>query len=168
MKDSGPATARFDGLRLIGVLKMGKALLLLATSYGLYRLLNPDLVERLQDWLSTLTDTFERRLLQRALDWLSSLGHARIGGILVVTGLYTAVLLTEGIGLWLRKTWAEWLTVIATASLIPFELWQLLFGHRHNPLAVLGATALNVAIVWYLAWQLRKAHRGRRAQGARR
>src|SRR5258705_5184033 len=119
MKGSGPATPRFDGLRLIGLLKIGKALLLLATSYGLYRLLNPQLVENLQDWLTTLTDTFERRLLQRALDWLSSLGHGRIGSIVIVTGLYTAVLLTEGIGLWLRKTWAEWLTVLATASLIP-------------------------------------------------
>jgi uncharacterized membrane protein (DUF2068 family) len=82
----------------------------------------------------------------------------------VVTGLYTGVLLTEGIGLWLRKRWAEWLTVIATASLIPFELWQLVFGHRHNPLAVLGATMLNIAIVWYLVWRLRQARRRRRAQ----
>jgi uncharacterized membrane protein (DUF2068 family) len=114
-----------------------------------------------------LAVTGERRLLERALDWVSALGHTRIGGILVVTSLYTGVLLTEGIGLWLRKTWAEWLTVIATASLIPFELWQLLFGHRHNPLAVLGATALNVVIVLYLAWQLRRARRGRRARGVK-
>jgi uncharacterized membrane protein (DUF2068 family) len=163
MSLSGDKARRIDGLRIIGLLKIAKALLLLATSYGLYRLLNPQLVEHLQDWLVTLTDTFERRLLQRALDWLSSLGHARIGSILVVTGLYTAVLLTEGIGLWLRKTWAEWLTVTATASLIPFELWQLVFG-RHNPLAVLGATALNVVIVWYLARQLLRVHRRRPVQ----
>jgi len=164
MREPGPETARFDGLRLIGAFKIAKAVLLLATSYGLYRLLNPNLVEHVQDWLTTLTDTFERRLLTRALDWLTSLGNARIGGILVVTSLYTGVLLTEGIGLWLRKSWAEWLTVSATASLIPFELWQLVFGRRHNLLAVIGATALNVAIVWYLAWKLRTAHRRRRAQ----
>jgi uncharacterized membrane protein (DUF2068 family) len=166
MSDTGDRVRRIDGLRLIGLLKMGKALLLLATTYGLYRMLNPDLFEHLQDWLVTLTDTFERRLLQRALDWLSSLGHARISSILVVTGLYTAVLLTEGIGLWLRKRWAEWLTVTATASLIPFELWQLVFG-EHNPFAVLGATALNVVIVWYLARQLLRAHRRRQTQEPR-
>jgi uncharacterized membrane protein (DUF2068 family) len=164
MSGRGDTVRRIDGLRLIGLLKIGKALLLMATTYGVYRLLNPQLVEQLQDWLVTLTDPFERRLLQRALDWLSSLGSARIGGILVVTGLYTAVLLTEGIGLWLRKTWAEWLTVTATASLIPFELWQLVFG-RHNPFAVLGATALNVVIVWYLARRLRRARRRRQAEG---
>jgi uncharacterized membrane protein (DUF2068 family) len=167
MNDTGAKPRRIDGLRIIGLLKIGKALLLMATTYGLYRLLNPELVEDLQDWLVTLTDTFERRLLQRALDWLSSLGHASIGGILVVTSLYTAVLLTEGIGLWLRKRWAEWLTVVATASLIPFELWQLVFGD-HNPFAVLGATALNIAIVWYLARQLRRARRRRQAEERRR
>lgn len=153
---------RIDGLRLIGLFKICKALLLLATTYGLYRLLNPALVEQLHDWLNTLTDTFERRQLERALDWFDSLGSARIGSILLVTALYTAVLLTEGIGLWLRKTWAEWLTVIATASLIPFELWQLFFGHHHKPLAVLGATTLNVIIVIYLVLQLRKGRRARR------
>ena len=83
-----------------------------------------------------------------------------------MTVIYTAVLLTEGIGLWLRKTWAEWLTVIATASLIPFELWQLLFGHHHKPLAVLGATVLNITIVGYLAYQLRRGRRARRHRSA--
>lgn len=156
-------TRRIDGLRLIGLFKISKAMLLLATTYGMYRLLNQDLIEHLHEWMNTLTDTFERRLLQRALDWLDSLGSARIGSIVAVTGLYTSVLLTEGIGLWLRKAWAEWLTVVATASLIPFELWQLLFGEHHKHLALLGAMALNVIIVLYLASQLRKGHRARRA-----
>jgi uncharacterized membrane protein (DUF2068 family) len=163
MSETRNAPPRFDGLRLIGLLKIGKALLLLATSYGLYRLLNPELVEHLHEWLGTLTDTFERRLLQRGLDWLSTLGHARIGGIVAVTSLYTVVLFAEGIGLWLRKAWAEWLTATATASLIPFELWQLLFGRPHNRLAVLAAFALNVAIVWYLARRLRRDRRRRSA-----
>ncbi len=153
---------RIDGLRLIGLFKIGKAALLLATTYGLYRLLNPDLVEHLHDWLNTLTDTFERRLLERALNWFDSLGSRRVGGIVMVTALYTAVLLAEGIGLWLRKVWAEWLTVIATASLIPFELWQLIFGHHHKRLAVLGATILNIVIVTYLAYQLRQSRGPRR------
>lgn len=155
------ATKRIDGLRLIGLLKIAKAVLLLATTYGLYRLLNPALVERIQDWLNTLSDTFERRLLEHALDWLDSLGSARLGNILLVTAIYTAVLLTEGIGLWLRKTWAEWVTVIATGSLIPFELYHLFFGHHHRTWAVLGATTLNIVIVIYLVYRLRTGRHAR-------
>ncbi len=158
----GRAIHRIDGLRIIGLLKIGKAILLLATTYGLYRLLNPALVEQVQDWLNTLSDTFERRLLERALDWLDSLGSARLGNILLVTAIYTAVLLTEGIGLWLRKTWAEWVTVIATGSLIPFELYQLFFGHHHRTWAVLGATALNIIILIYLVYRLRTGRHARR------
>ena len=111
-----------------------------------------------------LTDTFERRLLERGLDWLDELGTARIHGILVVTSLYTTILVTEGIGLWLHKIWAEWLTVLASASLIPFELWHLFFGKSHSPLAVLAATTLNVIIVIYLVRQLQQNYRRRRAQ----
>jgi uncharacterized membrane protein (DUF2068 family) len=153
-----------DGLRLIALIKLVKAALLLATSYGLYKLLNPVLVDHLHEWLNSLTDTFERRVLERGLDWLDELGTARIHGILVVTGVYTTILVTEGIGLWLHKIWAEWLTVLASASLIPFELWHLFFGKSHNPLAVLAATTLNVIIVIYLARQLQQNYRQRHAQ----
>jgi uncharacterized membrane protein (DUF2068 family) len=162
MQDSDRAPAhsnRIDGLRVIALVKFAKAVLLLATTYGLYRLLNPDLVDHLHDWLNSLTDTFERRLLERALDWIDSLGTARIHGILLVTGLYTLILLTEATGLWLRKVWAEWVTVVASASLVPFELWHLFSGKSHNPMAVLAATVLNVVIVIYLAGQLRRNYR---------
>ena len=161
---TGQHPRRMDGLRLIALIKLTKAALLLATSYGLYRLLNPDLVDHLHEWLNSLTDTFERRLLERGLDWLDELGTARIHGILVVTGVYTTILVSEGVGLWLRKIWAEWLTVLASASLIPFELWHLFFGKSHSPLAVLAATALNVIIVIYLVRQLQQSYRQRHTQ----
>ncbi|HEV7431977.1 MAG TPA: DUF2127 domain-containing protein [Steroidobacteraceae bacterium] len=152
---------RLDGLRVIGLIKLAKAALLLATTYGLYRLRKPDLVDQLYDWLYSLTDTFERRLLERGLDWVHSLGADRINNIVFATSVYIAILLTEGIGLFMRKTWAEWVTVVASASLIPFELWHLFFGVRHNTVAVLAATVLNVVIVIYLIHVLRKARRAR-------
>lgn len=150
-----------DGLRLIGLIKLGKAALVLATTYGLYRLRKPDVVDQLYDWLNTLTDSFERRLLERGLDWVGSLGADRIHNIVLATSVYTAILLAEGIGLCMRKTWAEWFTVVASASLIPFELWHLFFGVRHNTMAVLAATTLNVVIVIYLVRVLQRARRAR-------
>jgi uncharacterized membrane protein (DUF2068 family) len=90
-----------------------------------------------------------------------SLGADRINNIVFATSVYIAILLTEGIGLFMRKTWAEWVTVVASASLIPFELWHLFFGVRHNTVAVLAATVLNVVIVIYLIHVLRKARRAR-------
>ena len=150
-----------DGLRVIGLIKFAKAALLLATTYGLYRLRRPELVDQLHDWLYSLTDTFERRLLERGLNWVDSLGIDRLNNIVIVTSVYIAILLTEGTGLFMRKTWAEWLTVIASASLIPFELWHLFYGQNHNRWAVLAAFVLNVVIVIYLIRVLRAARRAR-------
>ena len=149
MHDRSSATspvAGLDGLRIIGLIKLGKAALVLATTYGLVRLLKPELVDQMYDWMYSLSDNFERRLLERALDWVDSLGADRIHNIVIATSAYTAILLAEGIGLMLRKTWAEWLTVIASASLIPFELWHLFFGVRHNKWTVLAATEKRHAL----------------------
>jgi uncharacterized membrane protein (DUF2068 family) len=158
--DDGAVTAakprRFDGLRLIALLKFGKALLLIATSYGVHQLLNTALVERLYTWSAALSDDrFERKLLMRALTWVEGLGAKKIQIFLAVTIAYTAVVLTEGIGLWLRRAWAEWLTVIATSSLIPFELWELITRPPERRLAIGVTLALNLLIVWYLARLLR-------------
>jgi uncharacterized membrane protein (DUF2068 family) len=150
---------RVDGLRLIGLFKIGKALLLLLTTYGVYRLLNPELIDRLHEWVYSLTDNLERRLLERGLDWVSSLSHAHISGIVVATSAYTLVLLTEGIGLWFRQRWAEWLTAIASSLLIPFEIWKALDPGSHHRIAVLATLAINIAIVAYLFTYLRRTHR---------
>jgi uncharacterized membrane protein (DUF2068 family) len=153
---AGNAPRRIDGLRLIGLFKVGKALLLLLTTYGIYQLLDAELVDRLHEWVYSLTDNFERRLLTRGLEWINTLSPAHIGSLVVVTSLYTCVLLVEGLGLWFRQVWAEWLTVIASASLIPFELAQIVGrGHQHR-LAVTGAMVLNVVIVLYLVHMLRR------------
>jgi uncharacterized membrane protein (DUF2068 family) len=156
---------KLDGLRLIALLKFGKVLLLIATSYGVHKLLNAELVERLYTWSAALSDDrFERKLLMRALTWVEGLGAKRMQIFLAVTIAYTAVALTEGIGLWLRRTWGEWLTVIATSSLIPFELWELITRPPGRRLALGVTLALNLLIVWYLARQLRTAIAQHQAQ----
>ena len=147
---------KIDGLRLIALLKFGKALLLIATSYGVHRLLDAALVERLYNWSADLSDDrFERKLLMRALTWVEGLGAQKIQIFFAVTVAYTAVVLTKGIGLWMRRAWAEWLTVIATGSLIPFELWELITRPPGRRLAIGATLVLNVVIVWYLTRLLR-------------
>jgi uncharacterized membrane protein (DUF2068 family) len=91
----------------------------------------------------------------RALTWVEGLGAKKIQIFLAVTIAYTAVVLTEGIGLWLRRAWAEWLTVTATGSLIPFELWELITRPPGRRLAIGLTLLLNLLIVWYLARLLR-------------
>lgn len=145
-----------DPLRVIALFKFFKAAVLIATGYGVHLLLKQSLLLRLREWTMTLTDSFTQRLLLRALGWVEGLGAKRIHIVMAVTLAYTAVVLTEGVGLWLRRAWGEWVTVVATGSLIPFELWELIVRPPDRKLAVLGTVILNGTILWYLTWLLRR------------
>jgi uncharacterized membrane protein (DUF2068 family) len=56
----------------------------------------------------------------------------------------------------MRKRWAEWLTCIVTASLIPLEAWEFLNRPNLGKAAVVIA---NAAIVGYLVWHVRSKRR---------
>lgn len=109
---------------------------------------------RLADRIARAVELDPRRpFLHRIIVRLHNL-HASTLLITGIAAIFYGVLETvEGAGLWLDKLWAEWLTVIATSLLIPFELYELV--HKPSMLKAAG-TAVNVAIVVYLALRLRK------------
>ena len=73
------------------------------------------------------------------------------GGTLRATGFlalfYTAILFTEGIGVYMQQRWAEFLMIFATATLIPIEIRHL--WHHPGLVGVLILLA-NCFIVWFL------------------
>ena len=66
--------------------------------------------------------------------------------------LYAALETTEGVGLALRRRWADYLTVLATGVLIPWEVSEVV---RKVTTLRVGALTVNVAIVVYLAYRKR-------------
>jgi uncharacterized membrane protein (DUF2068 family) len=89
-------------------------------------------------------------LVERALDFLGSFPH--LTAFAAAALLYAGLEATEGVGLAMRRRWAEYLTVLATGVFIPFEVWEVV--HRVT-LFRTGALAVNVAIVVYLAYRKR-------------
>ena len=65
---------------------------------------------------------------------------------------YACLEATEGVGLWFGKRWAEYLTLIATSLLIPYEIYELYL--RISVLKVV-AFVLNVLVVAYLLYAKR-------------
>jgi uncharacterized membrane protein (DUF2068 family) len=59
---------------------------------------------------------------------------------------------TEGVGLAMRRRWAEYLTVLATGILIPYEAYEVV---HHITLFKVGALLLNVGVVGYLVYRKR-------------
>src|SRR5258707_9307760 len=139
---------RFNVLRTIAVYKLVKVLLLLALAYGEVRLSDASLAAKLVTWASARPLGLEHDVATRFLEWFSGLSESRLHALRIVTLAYAAVFATEGIGLWMQKRWGEWLTVIITASLIPLEVWELIFRPNVGKAAVLVA---NTAIVVNLA-----------------
>ena len=135
------------GLRIIAIYKAVKTVCLIIVAifaFGLHQEKNFDHLVHALEHLS-LTDS--NGLRWQLVQLLEEMGPGKFVAIGLVALAYAVIFATEGTGLWLRKHWAEWFTVIATGSLIPFEIYEVF--HKFN-LLKLAALLANVAIVIYL------------------
>ncbi|HEY8105124.1 MAG TPA: DUF2127 domain-containing protein [Gemmatimonadales bacterium] len=148
-----PHGERAGVLRLIAVFKFLKVLLLVTVGLGALKLLDPAAAADAREWLRGLAMSSDRRAMQGALVLVSRLTPERLEALGIGAFLYAALFTTEGIGLWLEKRWAEYLTVIATGSFVPFELYELA---RRPGLPRIAALVLNLAVVAYLIYHLRQ------------
>jgi uncharacterized membrane protein (DUF2068 family) len=150
--------ARFGVLRTIALYKLVKVVLLLAVAYGELRLRDASLAAKLLSWAQAQPYGLEHRIVGQLLEWFSGLSVSRIHALRIVTLGYAAVFAVEGVGLWMEKRWAEWLTTIITASLIPLEAWEIFYRPTIGKVLILLA---NVAVVAYLVWHVRKTQASR-------
>jgi uncharacterized membrane protein (DUF2068 family) len=103
-----------------------------------------DLLGLIAHWLHVpLTSHF----LQRALFVAASLTPRREAMVAFTSFAYGGLFGIEAVGLAMRAKWARWLTIIATTSLIPVEVYELLVRFTFVRLTAL---LVNVAVVWYL------------------
>ena len=149
-------TAEDRTLWFIGGFKLAKGLLLLVVALGALHLLHKDLDDVTAAWAAHLHLDVDNRYVDAALGKLISLNDRKLKAISAGTFFYSALLMTEGIGLLLRKRWAEYFTVIVTGSFIPLELYELARRVTVPRVVLLG---INVAVVWYLVVVLQR-HKG--------
>ena len=89
-------------------------------------------------------------LLLKLVVYIGNFSHTTLLAIGAI--VYALLEGTEGVGLAMRRRWAEYLTVIATGLLIPYEAYEVI--HKATLFKV-GALLLNVAVVGYLAYRKR-------------
>lgn len=140
-------------LRIIAAYKLLKALGLLVVAGVAFGLVRPERLQSFSDWLVNLPLRHGHGFLVQLIDRLFELGPRKFVAIGGAACIYASVFLVEGWGLWREKRWAEYLTVIVTASLIPVEIWEIL---RHVTWVKVSAFAANAAIVVYLVYLLRR------------
>jgi uncharacterized membrane protein (DUF2068 family) len=149
---TGPArTPRV--LRLIAAFKLFKGLVLFAVGIGAVKLLHKDVAFEVERWADLFRVDPNNQYIHRLLARLSILDARKLKELSVGTFFYSALLLTEGVGLLLGKRWAEYFTIIATSSFIPLEVYELTKRVNSPRLVVL---LLNIVVVVYLVVELRR------------
>ena len=142
-------------IKVIIVERIVKALVLIALAIGLW-------VAGEKGWLAMWAEYAQDQLnlaaghgiiVQLLLRLLVFIGNFSQVNVVAIAAIAYALLEgIEGVGLAMRRRWAEYLTVIATALLIPYELYEVI---RHVTLFKAGALLLNLAVVGYLAYRKR-------------
>ena len=74
--------------------------------------------------------------------------------------VYGGVFVVEATGLWLGKRWAEYLTTLVTASLLPFEIMEVT---RRVSAPRVVTLVINLLVLAYLIWRLVSQRPGRQS-----
>jgi uncharacterized membrane protein (DUF2068 family) len=112
------------GLLVIGAFKIVKGFALMAVGFGVLHLLHRDLAAEIAYWVALLRIDPHSHYLQWILEKVANVDRRNFANWAWNILLFWAFL-CEGVGLVLRKRWAEYLTILSTASLMPVELLEI-------------------------------------------
>jgi uncharacterized membrane protein (DUF2068 family) len=144
-----------SGLWLIAALKLFKGLVLLAVGIGALKLLHKDVASEVEHWVNYLRVDPHNYFIQKLMAKLGLLDDRKLKQLSVGTFFYSALLITEGVGLALKQRWAEYVTIISTASLLPLEVLEIV---RRVSFVRIALFLINIAVVAYLVIDVRKRH----------
>jgi uncharacterized membrane protein (DUF2068 family) len=135
----------------IAIFKFIKGAVLLTLICGAMSLFHKDVAAHVEYWLDQLQIDPDNRFVGALLAKLHLIHTKELKQFAALGAGYSTLFLTEGIGLLFRQYWAEWLTIIATSSLIPFEVFQLVKQFTPvRPLLLVG----NIGIVLFLIYRV--------------
>ena len=95
-------------------------------------------------------DNWIRRIVEK-VSKISAQQDTVFGVVAIAYGVLEGV---EAYGLFRRRRWGEWLTLVATSLLLVPEVWEL--TKSTTPLKI-GALLVNLLVVAYLLRRLRRA-----------
>ena len=134
-------------LVLIAGFKLLQAALFIALGIGALHLIRVDIDDLLTRVFSVLRFNPESHFVNLVLEKASNIDDRMLRRISAAVFAYAGLGLIEGVGLYLEKAWAEYFTILLTASFMPLETIHVL--HRMTgPRA--GLLLLNALVLLYL------------------
>jgi uncharacterized membrane protein (DUF2068 family) len=150
-KDQTPKQRHWT-IHIISGWKVLKGLILLAVGIKLLTLLDKDVAERFAAFIARHNIDAENRYVLMIAEKLAGVDNNKLILFSVGAFLYAALEFTEGVGLWFEQRWAEFLTAVATALLLPIEIYEIYERFTWVRVVILIG---NLFIIWYLITRLR-------------
>jgi uncharacterized membrane protein (DUF2068 family) len=135
-------------LRIIAIYHLLKAAFFFALGFGLRHFLHRDIDQFLSDYV---IEPFKLdpsgRFLKWALELLSDLTPHRLRLISYLFFSYGLLFAIEGVGLYLRKRWAEYMVAIVVSTLVPFEFYEIYLSLAWWKILIMVGNILLVAFL---------------------
>jgi len=106
----------------------------------------------------------ESRLVNFILDKASLVNDPLLRRIGAAAFSYAGLGILEGTGLYLEKRWGEYLTLLITASFLPWEIFEVM---RRVTWFRAGLLTANVLVFLYLLLLVAKRNRGKKAEAVK-
>jgi uncharacterized membrane protein (DUF2068 family) len=150
----------------IGLFKLAKAALLFVLAGLTILAVRRTPLGLIDPWIDALRIDPDNHFFRVAVARVVRLSNERMALYAAGSVFYGIVFLVEGVGLTLRRRWAEWLTVVVTASFVPLEAYELA---RRFTVARVVLIVLNLGILAYLLVRrlTERGERRARTRGAR-
>lgn len=131
--------------------KLVKGVIALLAGIGILRIHSNDLIVIALRWVQYFDIDPKGHFVTNLLAHLLRINDRRLRLLGIGLFIYAVLYTVEGVGLFLKARWAEWLTIVATCLLVPVELYELVQKVTGLRVAVL---LFNLGVVAYLLWRL--------------
>jgi uncharacterized membrane protein (DUF2068 family) len=149
----GPGKSHARGLHVVALFEGGKGLLVLIAGFGLLSFIHKDVHEAAMRLVVHLKLNPASHYPRIFLDLTEHINDTRLWSMAIAAAMYFVVRMIEAVGLWLRKTWAEWFAVLTGGMYVPIEIYEVV--HSVTWPRVSGLV-VNLGVVSYLLFVLIK------------
>lgn len=125
-------------------------------AFGLLKLLHQDVGDVAERLIRSVRGDPDNHLLAKMLAKLSLIDDPQLAKLSAASFGYAVLFLIEGTGLYYEQRWAEYLTLVATASFVPLEIYELIKSVDAFKISIL---VVNLAIIGFLVITIRNENR---------
>jgi len=145
------------GLHIVALFEGAKGLLVLFVGFELLTYLHKDIHEAAMHLVEHLHLNPASHYPRIFLDLTEHINDSKLWSLALAAAIYSVVRMIEAVGLWLRKTWAEWFAVLSGGIYIPVEIYEVVHRVTWPRITVL---IVNFGIVSYLLFVLLRKKKG--------